>query len=65
MWRKLPDTAVLPSPAGCTRPSSPQTPPLGVQAEGRGTDQGLQDGVVGGVHAGVQWEGALPFTVIG
>lgn len=29
------------------------------------TDQGLQDGVVGGIHAGVQWEGALPFTVIG
>lgn len=27
--------------------------------------QGLQDGMVGGIHAGVQWEGTLPLTVIG
>lgn len=46
-------------------PSPGRTPPPGVRAGGRGTDQGLQDGVVGGVHAGVQREGALPFTVIG
>lgn len=27
--------------------------------------QGLQDGVVGGIHAGVQREGALSLTVVG
>lgn len=26
--------------------------------------QGLQDGMVGGIHAGVQWKGALPLTVV-
>ena len=46
-------------------PSPGRSPPPGVRAGGRGTDQGLQDGVVGGVHAGVQREGALAFTVIG
>lgn len=50
--------AARPAPRG--EPLSP-----GCRAGGRGTDQGLQDGVVGGVHAGVQREGALPFTVIG
>ena len=39
--------------------------PRGWGQDGRGTDQGLQDGVVGGVHARVQREGALPLTVIG
>ena len=46
-------------------PSPGRSPPPGVRAGGRGTDQGLQDGVVGGIHAGVQRERALPFTVIG
>lgn len=55
---------MLPSPPGCPSPSPQHTLPR-VQAGRRGTDQGLQDGVVGGVHAGVQWEGALPITVIG
>lgn len=30
-----------------------------------GTDQRLQDGMVGGIHTGVQWKSTLPLTVIG
>lgn len=39
--------------------------PLSSQERHCDTDQGLHSGMVGGVHAGVQWVDALPSTVIG
>lgn len=32
---------------------------------GQGTHQGLYDGVVGGIHVRVEWEGAFSITVVG
>lgn len=57
--------ALLSSRLAGPDPSLQGPPSQGAGQDGHGTDQGLQDGVVGGVHAGVQREGALPLTVIG